>query len=251
MEKEYLKREYKVENDAFKERFQFLLSVNDNIICQRYFKINGYNPKSLQSLELKYTLDECIEMIKEDLVSKSRIFMWYTRDEPIKMTGFGENEEVTYFKYDEGVTDSYSDNEKLNPYEVTFKFQLLVDEKVVYEIIWDGTDYPKYVRNGVDLTNSDALYKDKEPLSLHFSIAIVRRMTLNKIDLVYHIIKKICEAMSCSDNSYTNSIKFTNRDDNKVTYSKDYALNLLNRDYYNGWRNYVKKKTEDYFSKKR
>ena len=39
-----IKKETKVvDNEAYKERFQFLLWVNDNIICQRYFKINGFN----------------------------------------------------------------------------------------------------------------------------------------------------------------------------------------------------------------
>jgi len=87
-----IKKEAKVvDNEAYKERFQFLLWVNDNIICQRYFKINGYNNDSIRSLQFKETMDNVVTMIKEDLISKSRIFMWYTRDEPIKMKGFVNN----------------------------------------------------------------------------------------------------------------------------------------------------------------
>ena len=242
MEKNEIKRELKMENEAFKERFQFILSVNDNIICQRYFKINGFNNDSLESVELKYTLDKCVQMIKNDLESKSRVFQWYTRDEPVKLTGFENKEESTYFEYPKDMWDSYTDNERLKPYEVTFKFAFLVDEKSVYEYIWDGTNYPKYVRNGVDLSNSDILYKDKEPLSLHFSIAIVRHMTIGKTDLNYHIIRKICDVTS----HYNNEIEYTRHDDygkNKIPF------NIKNRKWINGWNTVTRQKTNEYFGR--
>ena len=250
-----IKKETKVvDNEAYKERFQFLLWVNDNIICQRYFKINGFNNDSLRSLQFKETMDSVVRMIQDDLLSKSRIFMWYTREEPIKMTGCIKNYEncdesdvilltsdnyvgkvqlsdgtivdKQYFSYPEGMEDSYSDNKKLPEWDVTFKFQMLVDEKPVYERIWDGTVYPKYVRNGVDLTNSDVLYKDKEPSSLHFSFAIIRHMTLGKIDLVYHIIKQICEVMSYKredSNKYIKRMKYGNKNYLLSTYNKDWV----------------------------
>lgn len=250
-----IKKETKVvDNEAYKERFQFLLWVNDNIICQRYFKINGFNNDSLRSLQFKETMDSVVRMIQDDLLSKSRIFMWYTREEPIKMTGCIKNYEncdesdvilltsdnyvgkvqlsdgtivdKQYFSYPEGMEDSYSDNEKLPEWDVTFKFQMLVDEKPVYERIWDGTVYPKYVRNGVDLTNSDVLYRDKEPSSLHFSFAIIRHMTLGKIDLVYHIIKQICEVMSYKredSNKYIKRMKYGNKNYLLSTYNKDWV----------------------------
>lgn len=256
-----IKKETKtVDNEAYKERFQFLLWVNDNIICQRYFKINGYNNDSLRSLQFKETMDNVVSMIQDDLISKSRIFMWYTEKKPIKMSGFIKNYEdcnetdvilltsdkfdgkvqlsnnsvvdKRYFSYPEGMEDSYSDNEKLPEWDVTFKFQMLVDEKPVYERIWDGTVYPKYVRNGVDLTNSDAMYKDREPSSLHFSFAIIRHMTLGKIDLVYHIIKQICEVMSYKredSNKYIKRMKYGDKNYLLSTYNKDW-VDIARRD---------------------
>ena len=250
-----IKKEAKVvDNEAYKERFQFLLWVNDNIICQRYFKINGFNNDSLRSLEFKETMDNVTKMIKDDLLSKSRIFMWYTREEPIKMSGFLSNYDgleqsdilaltsadyegniqlsngqvinKNYFSYPEGVDDSYYDREKLPAWDVTFKFQMLIDEEAVYEHIWDGTVYPKYVRNGVDLTNSDILYRDKDPSSLHFSYAIIHHMTHGKIDLVYHIIKQICEVMSYKfedSNKYTKRMKYGDRNYVLSTYNKDWV----------------------------
>jgi hypothetical protein len=213
-------------------------------------------------------MDNVVTMIKEDLISKSRIFMWYTRDEPIKMKGFannydeldysdvvyltspdykdsvklsnGEIIEKDYFNYAEGTEDSYADTEDLKPWDVTFKFQMLIDEQPVYERIWDGTVYPKYVRNGVDLTNSDVLYKDKEPSSLHFSCAIIRHMTIDKIDLVYHIIKQICEVMSYKfedSNKYTKRMKYGD---------KNYVLSTYNKDWVDAARQYCAEKTKAY-----
>jgi len=194
--------------------------------------------------------------------------MWYTRDEPIKMKGFtnnydgleysdivyltspdykdsaelsnGEIIEKDYFNYAEGTEDSYADTEDLKPWDVTFKFQMLIDEQPVYERIWDGTVYPKYVRNGVDLTNSDVLYKDKEPSSLHFSCAIIRHMTIGKIDLVYHIIKQICEVMSYKfedSNKYIKRMKYGD---------KNYVLSTYNKDWVDAARQYCAEKTKAY-----
>lgn len=244
MEREEQKKEVQVNNDMYRERFQFLLSVNDNIICQRYFKVNGFNKYSIESMELKDAIDEIVALIQNDLQSKSRIFLYYTSNEPIKLTGFSEGEEPTYFTYPEEIEDTYSDNERLEPYEVTFKFTFMMDNKVVYERIWDGTDYPKYVRNGVDLTNSDSSYRDREPLSLHFSVAIIRRMTFGREDLVYGIIRKLCEVMS---NSYVDTCGSYTRSEQ---YGDElYYLSLYNKKYIDGWDAAVKDKTREYYVK--
>lgn len=267
-EKDIRKEPKTVDNEAYKERFQFILWANDNIVCQRYFKVNGYNNESLKSLEFKETMDRIVGLIQKDLVSKSRVFMWYTREEPIKLTGFannldnvedtdvvllthpqyegsvqlsnGEIVNKTHFTYPEELEDTYTDNEKLPEYEVTFKFQMLVDEKPVYESIWDGTVYPKYVRNGVDLSNSDSSYRDREPSSLHFSFAIIRHMTYGKIDLIYHIIRQICDVMSYR---FEESDRYTKR----VTYGdKRYLLSTYNKDYVDVARKATMDKTRMY-----
>ena len=59
-----------------KEPYEFRLLIGDNIICQRYFRIN-FNPASLSSSELTDTVRRCAEMIDDDLKSKSRIYSWY------------------------------------------------------------------------------------------------------------------------------------------------------------------------------
>lgn len=243
MEQDILKKENSLINETYKERFQFIFSLDENIICQRYFRINGFIPGSIESLELKNTIDKIVYLIQKDLESKSRVYQWYTRDTPIKLTGFSDKSETTYFIYPSNIVDTYVDNEKPKPYEHCFKFSFIMDGKTVYERIWDGGDYPKYVRNSVDLTNSDNLYKDREPMSLPFSISVIRSMTKDKTDLIYTIIKDICDTTSNSNNEkqkhYSKSVKYG---------SKKYRFSLYNEEFINGWREHVLDKTKEYFA---
>ena len=58
-------REYK------EERFEFALFVNNNLICKRNFKINNFIDGSMQTLDFKQKIDGIVNMIHDDLASKS------------------------------------------------------------------------------------------------------------------------------------------------------------------------------------
>ena len=106
MEENEEKQVKKVDNSNYKERFQFILKVNDHIICQRYFRINRFNSDSLCSEELLDTLRGVVQTIKSDLVSKSRVYLWATQGGKTKLTGFAdkdgiiqnENQKGSYFR---------------------------------------------------------------------------------------------------------------------------------------------------------
>lgn len=212
------KKEYR------QERFQFVLSVNDNIICQRYFKINGFNEESLNSIELKNVIDEITigdsnnGMITSDLVSKSRVYTWYNYDNsPMKLNGFINSSDNEYIELD---TIEESENEQfLKPWEVTFKFSFLVDEKEVCSRIWDGSIYPRFVRDSVDITNKKTSYENEDQSKLPFQLYLIKHMTIDKPDLVYKIIEKLCEVLS---NTYSNEYEYTKT----LSYGKKkYSLN--------------------------
>ena len=44
----------KIKNDNLKDitKFEFLLTIDDNIICQRYFNVRNYNPKTRDSIDV-------------------------------------------------------------------------------------------------------------------------------------------------------------------------------------------------------
>ena len=223
-------------NESFKERFQFLFWINDNIICQRYFKINGFNSNSLGSEELLEALEECVAMIKEDLHHKSFVYQSIVNNQPIKMTGFHNDMEdlgdlyklindnikgsvtlsdgtkiwKTYFTHDDDINEVY-DDEHINPWDVTFKFEFIVDERPVFQRIWDASVYPKFVRNSVDLSNSITAYNRGGGVNFVSNEGIANYLKVGRIDLVYHIIKKIVETMSGNfddPDAYTHTINF-------------------------------------------
>lgn len=264
---EILKKEKEVkviDNTQWKERHQFVLSANGNIICQRYFKVNGFNPKSLNSEELYYTIRDIVHMIKDDLKSKSRIYTAITMGKSTKLTGFYNGEKLsnhdaalvfqddvrgevalsngivlnkTYIDYDveEEVDDSH----------FTLKFSYLFDDKAVYEEVWDGTVYPKYVRNCIDLSNSNASYKNVDPMRMTFSQQMTKSLNSGRPDLIYNIINLFCDTLSNDvdddgnsiDKGYTTSVKYGN----KKYYYTNYPI-----DFVKGWAAAVRQKTNAY-----
>lgn len=244
MSLEETKKEVKIDNSAYMDRFRFLLTANEDIICERYFKINFFNYNSFASEEMKRTVESIVELIQNDLTSKSRIYTWYTTIGPVKINGFlpegkgFRNKDSEYIVYPEGDNvdlDETEVDEVVSPYDVTFKFELQMAQNVtsdgegkpvfsnykkMYEAIWDGTVYPKDVRHRVDLTNSMSQYKGRDFNSMNFIQTLNYRMNIGRQDLVYDIIKKICETASGDGKVYTNSVLYgtsTIIDPNKAT----------------------------------
>jgi hypothetical protein len=127
-----------MENLTFKksieeQRFEFLLYINGNIICQRYFNIRGFNENSIKSLYLKYTHDYCVDIIKEHLKAKTVNYLWEF---------FNPYKEQTEEEVPRG--DIY---EK----EDVYGFEIRVDKKSVIESKFTGNVYPPKVRYQVDI----------------------------------------------------------------------------------------------------
>lgn len=265
-QKESRREDVATKNDAFKERFQFILSSNGNIICQRYFRINGYNNDSLGTVDLYQALEECVDMIKEDLNYKSFVYQTLINDEPIKLTGFvnepasfsdlcniassmvegeitlsdGTTIEKGYMHYSSKADDIYGDSEELNPWDVTFKFEFRVDDRPVFERIWDGTVYPKHIRNSVDLSNTGS-NNDPKSVFVNSIDGVLSYTKLGRPNLVYLIIRKIISVMSGGfdkQDRYTNTITIGD---------KEYEYYAYDKKFNDGWKEYTKAKADKYF----
>lgn len=244
------KKEFRPENEAYKERFQFLLEINDFTICQRYFKVNDFINGSINTIEFTNTMDNIVEMIKADLERKSRIYQWCTANLPLKLTGFrndfeGEPEYITF--PDKPSDDQQEQVEDLKPYDVVFTLTFLIDEKPVYVRVWDGTVYPKYVRNSVDLLNYTP--NNSDVLSMSFKEMLRYRMTVGEPDLTYKMIKMVYDTISGkpSEKTFTTVAKYRNVENGKVTKEVSYKTTGFNKSYIDGWRECTKKKTDEYF----
>jgi hypothetical protein len=56
-------------------KFEFILTLESNIIIQRFFNVKDYNPKSRRSMDLYYCTQEICDEISEDLKLKSLEYM--------------------------------------------------------------------------------------------------------------------------------------------------------------------------------
>jgi hypothetical protein len=223
------------ESKDYKERFEFELTVGNNIICQRYFRINNFNQTALRSYELTEAVRNCVAVIDRDLKDKTHTYLEmyapkvfnsieqmevYVADpsNADRLT-FGEglvvrgNSKTDYvytkkggvvelgYKFDDGeLTETSIEDNK-----VTYKFAFKVDGREACAMVWDGY-YPKFVRDKIDLSNKRGKFEDDEVGRLSFEQYLLYKMVQGKSDLVYGLIRNICQACSNPDNkSYATS----------------------------------------------
>jgi hypothetical protein len=230
-------REYK------EERFSFILYLNDNQVCKRYFKINNYIEDSMHSVDFKFVFDELVALIDDDLKSKSRVYTWYY--------------------YDENHVDEEFVNELPKPWEYTLKFVVYDNKKPVMERIWDASGYPKAVLDRIDLTNKWFRVSSREGRTYTFEkneylenngnrlsaeVYVQKAMIMDKKDVPFEIIRRICDACSPRDNGYQVQGDYTFEDEfkQKGKKTKPYitSLRMANQGVVQGWSKKLYEKTK-------
>lgn len=114
------------------KKFEFVLYINRNIVCQRYFTVKNFNKQSLRSMDLIECVKKVTEMIKQDLKNKTYQFLWS------QYNPYLEQKSEDIIKDDSTVMD-------------VFDFEIRVDEVVVAHTKINGNDYPQRVRYSVDI----------------------------------------------------------------------------------------------------
>lgn len=194
-----------------KNRFEFALFINDFLVCKRNFPINGFVEKSMQTSEFKSEVDRIVELIDEDLKSKTRVYTHYhfpqfTAIEGDKKVHFTapewEPEMMTETLIEEGTS--------------VLKFAVFDDGREVISKTWDARFYPTYVRKNIDLTNRQVkitkgektnIY-DKETFfadngsQIYGDLYVLKNMISDKEDLIPAIQKLIYEVCSSFDGYY-------------------------------------------------
>jgi hypothetical protein len=112
-------------------KLEFLLTLNDNIVVQRYFNVKGYNPNAKRSIEFYNLVKEIQEDINEDLKMKTVIYLL-------------DNQEQIELEPEILDTSNTDDPEEFNI------FIKLGDETICHSQ-WDGKVYPPKVRYTVDV----------------------------------------------------------------------------------------------------
>ena len=115
------------------KKFEFLLKINGNIICQRYFAVKNFNTKSVNSVDLYYCSEDCVEFVENQLKDKAIDYLWNQYNPYDKQTSEQINRTPIYEKED------------------IFDFEIRIDEKTVVAKRFTGNVYPQRVRYSVDI----------------------------------------------------------------------------------------------------
>ena len=112
-------------------KMEFLLTLNDNIVVQRFFNVKGYNPKAKNSMELYEFIKSLSEELHYYLKMKTVVYLLDNKDaivhDPTIMeTSFTEGPE-------------------------NFNLYVKVGDTTLCHRIFDGKMYPPKVRYTVDV----------------------------------------------------------------------------------------------------
>lgn len=112
-------------------KLEFLLTLNDNIIVQRYFNVKGYNPKARASVELYGLVKDISEKIQHDLKMKASNYMTENANQIMS------NPEVLETSNTEGPEH--------------FNVFIKIGDETICHRIWDAKVYPPKTRYTVDV----------------------------------------------------------------------------------------------------
>lgn len=117
--------------NKYTDKFEFILRINGNIICQRYFNIRGYNDKVKDSMNIRWDLGDIVDTIQSYLKRQTEEFLW-----------------LNYNPY----TSKNSVVKEVDKQEEDyFTFEIRVDGKIIIIERFTGMDSPPKVRYSVNI----------------------------------------------------------------------------------------------------
>lgn len=112
-------------------KMEFLLTLNDNIVVQRFFNVRGYNPKAKNSVDLYHLVEDIARDLQYHLKMKTVIYMT-------------DNSES--IMHDASIMDtSYTDGPEI------FNILIKNGDTTICHRIFDGKFFPPKVRYTVDV----------------------------------------------------------------------------------------------------
>ena len=112
-------------------KMEFLLTLNDNIVVQRFFNVRGFNPEAKNSLELYYFMRQLKEELQYHLKMKTVIYMIDNKD------AISADPAIMDTSFTEG-------SEQFNLY-------VRIGEQTICHRYFDGKLFPPKVRYTVDV----------------------------------------------------------------------------------------------------
>lgn len=115
------------------KKFEFLLYINGNIICQRFFSVKEFNTDVIRSLDIVECLNDCTTIIQNTMKDKSVDYLW-DHYNPYKPQLQEEIPTIDVFEKED-----------------IFDFEIRVDGKSIAKRTFTGNVYPQRVRYSVDI----------------------------------------------------------------------------------------------------
>ena len=117
--------------DQDQVKMEFLLTLNENIVVQRFFNVRGYNPKARLSTDLYEYMYTVKEVLHNYLRMKTVVYMLDNQDA---------------IAYDASVMNtSFTDGPE------NFHLYVKIGDETICHRIFDGKLYPPKVRYTVDV----------------------------------------------------------------------------------------------------
>jgi hypothetical protein len=113
--------------------YEFLFMINGNPIVGRNFPIKNFNRDCVNSIEMRDTIDEVVDVIKLHFKNNTYEYLY------------------KYYNYFVENSDENTEVKDIYENEDFFTFQIKLDGKVVIEKIFTGNDFPPKVRYDVDI----------------------------------------------------------------------------------------------------
>lgn len=141
-------------------KMEFLITLNNNIVIQRFFNVKNYNSDAKGSLNLYYYLREFAEMFAYDLKMKTVIYMMDNQegimeDETVLSTSMTEGAEVfnIYLKVGEMTICHRQIDAKIYPPKIRYTVDIRPQVKTVLKDLTDifSDEDLIYTYNGVSL----------------------------------------------------------------------------------------------------
>ena len=112
-------------------KLEFLLTLNDNIVVQRFFNVKGFNPRAKNSVDLYEFMKDVADTLKYDMKMKTVVYML-------------DNKES--IMHDSSVMEtSFTDGPE------NFNMYIKLGEQTICHRIFDGKMFPPKIRYTVDV----------------------------------------------------------------------------------------------------
>jgi len=112
-------------------KMEFLLTLNENIVVQRFFNVRGYNPKAKNSVDLYDFILNLKDELQHALTMKTVIYMIDNKESIV------HDQSIMNTSYTDGPED--------------FNIYVKLGEQTICHRVFDGKFYPPKVRYTVDV----------------------------------------------------------------------------------------------------